>query len=193
MIFSGLPLHAINRLLRSEGWASALLKRHAGQSALIEVAGIGLRFLISDDGLLVALPKQQEGEPDVRIVVPASALPSLAEGMENLSRHAHVSGNAQFAETLQTVMRYLRPDLGAFLSPFFGDALAHRIERTTLALASGAVRSARNAGENILEYVRDEKAVLTRRDALEEFSREVARMRDDVARLEKRLERVTKG
>lgn len=191
MIFGGLSLNAINRLLRSESWASVLLKQHAGQTALIEVAGIDLHFMISDEGLLLAPPKHN-GEPDVQIVVPASALPSLAEGMENLSRHAHVSGNAQLAETLQTVMKYLRPDLGAALSPFFGDALAHRIERTTIALATGAVRSARNAGENILEYVRDEKGVLTRHDALEEFSREVARMRDDVARLEKRLERVAK-
>ena len=184
------PIHLINRLLGSERWAAVLLQKHAGQNVALDVAGIPLRFGISEDGLLQSM---EEGTtPDVEITVPANALPAIFDGMEGLTRHAQISGNAKLAETLQTVARYLRPDLAAALSPYLGNIVALRIDQGVKTLSREALKSARNLGENVLEYVRDEKSFVVRQQELSDFTKELARLRDDVARLEKRTDKLTK-
>ncbi len=44
--------------------------------------------------------------------------------------------------------------------------------------------------ENVTEYLLDEKPTLVRHLALDDFGTDVGRLRDDLARLEKRLERL---
>lgn len=185
-----LPIGAVNRLLEGERWARVMLQRHAGHTAAIDFAGIRMRFSVSGEGLLAPVVGD-EVAPDVQIILPATALPYLTSGMAEMGRHAQVIGNAHFAETIQTLARYLRPDIAAALSPLVGDAIAHRVgEGVEMAMRS-LERSARNLGQNVVEHFRDEQAMLVRQSEWQSFSRAVATMRDDVARLEKRLERLT--
>lgn len=182
-------LLAVNRLLRGERWARTMLQAHAGQTAAIDLAGMAMRFTVSGEGLIEPSGASQE-PADVHIVLPASALAFLPEGMSKVGRHARVVGNAHFAETLQTLAQYLRPDLGAALSPVIGDALAHRVAAGCESLAGSAERSLRGLGENLLEYLRDETGVLLREEEYARFAREIAALRDDLARCEKRVQRI---
>ncbi|HEX5127937.1 MAG TPA: hypothetical protein VFW00_14420, partial [Rhodocyclaceae bacterium] len=129
--------------------------------------------------------------PSVSIELPPEALPHLFDGVDAFGRHARVNGDAHFAETIAQLLRHLRPDLGAALSPIFGDILAHRLERGFDTAINNAQNVARNLGANILEYVREEKALVVKRGELENWNLELARLRDDLARLEKRMERIS--
>jgi ubiquinone biosynthesis accessory factor UbiJ len=190
-VFNDLAIRAINRLLQREQWARTRLQTHAGQTAAIElVGGPALQFSVTGEGLLDPL-RSDALPPDVRISIAAQAVPSLLDGVDSLSRHAQIAGNAQFAETLQTLAKYLRPDIAAALSPFLGDMLAHRLDRTISSFASATGRSARNLGENLIEYLRDEKALFPRTGELETFAQAIARLRDDLARMEKRLDKLS--
>lgn len=105
-------------------------------------------------------------------------------------RAAHIEGSAEFAEALGFVIRNLRWDAEEDLSKVVGDIAAHRMVSTTREFAAWQQQAARNFGENLAEYFTEEQPLIARRIAITDFSADIDRLRDDVARLEKRLQRL---
>lgn len=178
-------LRALNRLLQGEAWASDLLKVHAGKGAVLTVGGLSLRILVTEAGLLQSLTS--DAEPAVRIDLPASALIKLRDGADQLTAHAHIIGDAGFAETIAQLLKYLRPDVGAALSPLLGDALAHRAETGLAKASASAQQITRNLSANIVEYLRDEQAWVVQQDELAGWRAEMGAAEEQLGRLEKRI------
>ena len=102
-------------------------------------------------------------------------------------RAVRIEGSAELAETLGFVIRNLRWDIEEDLSRLVGDIAAHRIATGARELASWQRQATRNLAENLAEYFTQEQPLIARRDAITGFSGDVDRLRDDVARLEKRV------
>ncbi|MFT3735362.1 MAG: hypothetical protein QM776_10095 [Rhodocyclaceae bacterium] len=183
-----LLLQPLNRLIRSENWARLLLQGHAGKGAELKIGPATLRFLIADDGLL--LPLADGVAPAVCISMPADALGDLLSGgPDALVARAQLSGDAGLADALARLIRHLRPDLGAALSPVLGRVLANRVEqgagKALATLQDGAQRLSANLREYLAEGV---APAITQREleSLAEGNRALAARLD---RLEARLPR----
>ena len=181
-------LRPLNRLLKGEAWARDLLKPHAGKGAELTIAGATVRMRVTDSGQVE--PLAAGIEPAVRIALPAAALANLPEGADQLTRHATVSGDAGFAETISLLLKHLRPDVGAALSPVLGDVLAHRVETGLARASAGTQQLARNLGANLVEYVRDEQALVVQQEELADWRTEMAAAQESLGRLEKRISRL---
>jgi len=184
------PLQAaINHLLGQAAWAREKLVPFAGHAALIKMPPFEAAFLIGADGCLSA--PAPEAELEVSISLPA-ATPLLAlQGKDAVMRAARIEGSAEFAETLGFVIRNLRWDAEEDLSMIVGDIAAHRIVAGTREFAAWQQQAARNLAENLAEYFTEEQPLIARRADIAEFSADIDRLRDDVARLEKRVQRLT--
>jgi len=101
-----------------------------------------------------------------------------------------IDGNAEFADALGFVFRNLRWDVEEDLSRLVGDILARRTVLGAQSLRVGASRTWQALGGNLAEYLTDERPLLVARDALDAHGDELSRLRDDLARLEKRAERL---
>jgi ubiquinone biosynthesis accessory factor UbiJ len=188
MLPQALLLGPLNRLLKGEAWASDLLKPHAGKGAELTLGGVSLRMRVTDAGLVE--PLASDAEPAVRIALPAAALATLQDGPDQLTQHATISGDAGFAETISQLLKHLRPDIGAALSPVMGDVLAHRIE-SGLARANASARQlARSLGTNLVEYVRDEQGLVVQQDELLAWRSELTAAQETLGRLEKRISQI---
>jgi len=186
-------LAAINHLLGQAAWAREKLMPYAGHAAQIKLPPFEAAFLIGKDGCIAA-PEPVTGaeiEPEVSISLPA-ATPLLAlQGKDAVMRAARIEGSAEFAEALGFVIRNLRWDAEEDLSKIVGDIAAHRIVAGAHELAGWQRRAALNLAENLAEYFTEEQPLIARRAAIADFSTEVALLRDDAARLEKRLEKLS--
>ena len=182
-------LAAINHLLGQAAWAREKLAPFAGHAARIKLPPFEAAFLVADDGCIAA--PAPEAEFEVSISLPA-ATPLLAlQGKDAVVRAARIEGSAEFAEALGFVIRNLRWDAEEDLSKIVGDIAAHRIVAGTRELAGWQRRAALNLAENLAEYFTEEQPLIARRAAIADFSAEVALLRDDVARLEQRLEKLS--
>ncbi len=181
-------LAAINHLLGQASWAREKLAPFAGHAALIKLPPFEAAFLIDADGCL-AVPVAT-AELEVSISLPA-ATPLLAlQGKDEVMRAARIEGSAEFAETLGFVIRNLRWDAEEDLSGLVGDIAAHRIVGGAREFAAWQQQAARNFAENLAEYFTEEQPLIARRVAIAEFSADIDRLRDDLARLEKRVARL---
>ena len=106
-------------------------------------------------------------------------------------RAARIEGSAEFAEALGFVIRNLRWDAEEDLSAIVGDIAAHRIVKGTKEFAAWQQQAAQNFAENLAEYFTEEQPLIVREADISSFSSDIDRLRDDVARLEKRLQRLS--
>ena len=130
-------------------------------------------------------------EPDVSLELPLSSLPkALTGGADALMADIRISGNADFADTLGFVFRQLRWDGEEALAKLIGDIAAHRAVMTAQNIIGWQRQAARNVVDNLVEYYSEERAMLVKHQALEELASANAKLRDDLARLEKRLNKL---
>jgi len=181
-------LAAVNHLLGQAAWARQKLAPFAGHAARIKMPPFEAAFLIGADGFISA--PAEEAELEVSIWLPA-ATPLLAlQGKDVVMRAARIEGSAEFAEALGFVIRNLRWDAEEDLSTIVGDIAAHRIVTGTKEFVGWQQQAAQNLAANLAEYFTEEQPLIAKQADIAEFSSDIDRLRDDVARLEKRLQRL---
>ena len=182
-------LAALNHLLGPATWARERLLPHAGSVARLRAEALDILFEIGTDGFLQ--PSTGDATPAVVLSVSFDAFPSVLSGDLNKAMSSvRIEGNAEFADALGFVFRNLQWDSEEDLSRLLGDIAAHRVVQSARALRTGGARALTNLGENLSEYFAEEQQLLVTRHALAEFAHEIRRLRDDLARLDKRTTRL---
>ena len=183
-IASGAAAAALNHMLAREPWARAALAPFAGRSARLQAAPFSVQLAIVADGGFSA----DAGPPTVTIGVDAAALPRMLLEPKAALRNVRLDGDAEFAQALSNVLQKLRPEPEEELARFVGDAAAVRV----VALLRAALAGAREAGGRLVvqaaDYLVAENPMLVSRQEMEAFAADVARLRDDVERLAKRID-----
>ncbi len=186
MTFESPLAAALNRLLQRESWARERLVPFAS-----ETLEPRLRFAITADGRLGAA--QPATDASLVITIRPEALAAAAKGEDHLLRSIDVAGNARLASEVMFLVRHLRWDVEEDLATFVGDVAARRLAGLAWDAAAWHADAARRIAESFAEYAVEEKQLLVRRPALEEFAGALARLRDGIERLEKRVERLAGG
>ena len=115
----------------------------------------------------------------------------LAAHDEGAWREIDITGDTDLASAIHHVARNLRWDAEEDLSRVFGDIVAHRMAEAGRTLQRWGTQAADNTARSFTEYWTEEEPLIASRRDLDEFGRAVDELRDDAARLEKRIERLT--
>jgi ubiquinone biosynthesis protein UbiJ len=182
-------LAALNHLLGPATWARERLTPHAESIARLRAEALEIDFEIDANGFLRA--SAEDARPAVTLSVSLDALPGVLTGDLNKAMSSvRIEGNAELADALGFVFRNLQWDSEEDLSRILGDIAAHRVVRGAQNLRTGGVRALNNLGENLSEYFTEEQQFLVTRNALADFAHEIRRLRDDLARMDKRTARL---
>ena len=185
-MFEPLALPALNRLLRANTWALDRLRVHAGKTALLECPPFALRLTVLDSGEVAPAPADLAADLAVRVSPPL--LLRLAARDETAWSEAQVTGDVELAAAIDYVRRNLKWDVEESMSRVFGDVAAHRLANAARQFERWGRETALNLGRAAAEYSTYESPLLASAQAVDEFIHEVDEVRDQVERLEKRLE-----
>ena len=179
-------LAALNHLLEQQPWAAERLRPFAGQALEFRCPPFpDLRLAITGSGLL----DRAQAETANALVVKLSpgALPLVLARDETARKRVEIEGSADLAGAVDYLFRHLSWDFEEDLSGVFGDIVAHRLASGGKALATWPRDAALRLAESLAEYWTEEQPLLARPTDVESFCRDVDALRDDVARLEKRV------
>ncbi|WP_179403574.1 ubiquinone biosynthesis accessory factor UbiJ [Burkholderia guangdongensis] len=192
MTFAAKPFAAaVNHLLARESWARDRLIPYAGKTARIAVPPVTLTLLVQPDGYLAAVDEQDAHQVDVSIALAGDALAAFVQGGQAaVMKQVKIDGDAEFATQIAKLAEHLRWEPEEDLAKLVGDAAAHRIATFVRDTHAHARRTGRNVIDSLTEYWLDENPQVVRRAALADFGAELARARDALARVEKRVERL---
>ena len=183
-----IAISLLNRLLEKEGWGRQRLQSFCGQTALIEAGPIRLAMTVDDSGLL--RKASPEEPPAVTISFDGEVPVKLLTDPASLLANARLTGAANFAETLSFVFRNLRWDYEADLATVVGDIPAHRLTKLISHGLDWHRSAIRRISSNISEYANEESELIVSGRVFLAFGHEVDCLRDDVARLEKRISKL---
>jgi len=178
----------LNHLLEREDWARRRLQPYSAQTAHIE--GGPLQLSMTVDELGAFRPSKPEEVAAVTITLPSDAPFRMLSDPSSIFGAARITGAASFAETLAFVFRNLRWDYESDLAGIIGDIPAHRVSRLLAEAVAWQRSAARRLGMNAAEFATEESGLVTSARELTRFGQDVDELRDDVARLEKRISKL---
>ena len=178
----------INHLLRGASWAREALQRHAGKTARFDAPPFGLSLAVLENGEVGAAAA--DAVPAATITLTPGLALRIAARDETAWREIGVSGDTDFAAALNHLVRNLRWDVEEDLSRVFGDIAAHRMAESGRVFRRWGEQALGNTGRSFVEYWTEERPLIAAARDIEQFNREVDRLRDDLARLDKRVERL---
>jgi ubiquinone biosynthesis protein UbiJ len=182
---------AVNHLLARESWARERLVPYAGKTARLSCPPVVLTLLVQPDGYLASVSESETHQYDVTIAVASDALPAFVQGGQAaVMKHVKIEGDAEFATVIAKLAEHLRWEPEEDLSKLIGDGPAWRVASVVRTVGEHVQRTGRNLLDTAAEYLLDENPQLVRRTALEDLGVELARARDALARVEKRIERL---
>ena len=178
----------INRVLADYPLARDQLSAHAGKIIDAQVGPLACRVRVATEGGVEIVGEGCNAPVDASFRVALALLPRLAQKDESAFREVVFTGDSEFVALLSTLAREVEWDIEEDLSKLVGDIAAHRIVDT----AKQARAWRRDAGlrftENVAEYLTEEKRAFITSTDLESFSRDNEMLRDELARLDARLD-----
>jgi ubiquinone biosynthesis protein UbiJ len=188
-MLSSLFITTLNHLLSRSPWPRERLMSFADRHVRLQLPIGALDFSFDDAGYAASLARTA-GEPALTLTLSPSAAAAIADGVDGVMREVQIEGNADLAEELGFVLRNLRWDAEEDLSRFVGDAAAHRIYGTATSALAWHADTLRRAATNLRDFLVAEAPTVVDHSSMESWLAEVAEVRDDLARLEKRLARL---
>jgi ubiquinone biosynthesis protein UbiJ len=183
----------LNRNIRSTTPARELCEKLDGSVIAVRVRNTSLAtwFLVHQDYL--ELTTECEAEPDAIIsgslltlarMSGESGVSALRDGTLELTGDAHV------ADRFQRLLSFAKPDIEEELSNVIGDAAAHRLANLARGVSEWGRGARSTMGANIREYLQEESRDAPSRYEVDRFTANVNALRDDVDRLEARINRL---
>lgn len=184
---------AINRVLQTQPDAVRRLARHGGRRVRVQLSTPAWSgdLLIDTRGRIVVLePAQQAADVSISGPLPGLIRLALRDGHGSWPSGVHVDGDVDLLDQLQRIAADLDLDVESLLERAVGGIAAARIGGGLRSLLGWGRQSLQVLGLDAAEYLREETRSLARRPDAEVFETELEQLRDAVARLDARLERM---
>lgn len=188
----------LNRNIQEMTPARELCQQLDGKIVAIRVRDTALAMYFKIDNEVVILKADSKSEPDVILTGSLLTLAKLARPVEEAASGAairdgalDITGDVYTAQAFQQLLAHAKPDIEEELSHIIGDTAAHQAGLFAKNISNWAQDARSVLGSNIREYLQEESRDVPSRYEVERFTQHVESLRDDVARLEARLNRLT--
>lgn len=180
----------LNHLLEQSGWALSRLAKFAGKTARFNIAPFSFAYTVLADGTLDSANSQASA--DATCTISPALLPLLALQDETAFSQIQTQGDAALLAEIFYLSRNLRWDAAEDLSHVTGDIAAERIVQLAKTGRSQLHEGALNLAQAFAEYWTEERPLVAKSTHINHFVQQVDALRDDVARLEQRIDRLSK-
>lgn len=188
---------ALNRYLGLEPAAFDECAALAGRSIALTVDAPLWTFVVEfhDGGVRVLM--DEIPEPDVSVRGSLATLMRLAWTVRRsdagIPQGLTIAGDVELLRRFNRLLARVGFDPEEFAARFVGDAAAHRLHQGLQTLFGWGKRSADTLALDTAEYLREETRDLARAGDVADWADAVDDLRDGVARLEARLQRLESG
>ena len=185
----------LQHLTNQNDWSREYLIGFANKIVQFNFVLIKTNLTILEDGSLAIAPESlipQGSAPDATIYLPPSLALRLLAGDESAKSHIKIDGDTHLATEFSKVLQNMRWDIEEDLSHFTGDITAFKIGELSKKTFAEMRRQGINTAEMLSEYWQEEKNILAKKRHVEQFNVDVDTLKSDVARYEKRLQKLEK-
>ena len=185
---------AINHCLQFDPDALQRVRALSGKVIGVELLGLNLKFYLLPDSVGLQLRAECEGEVDVWLRGAPLSMMRMGLGGDQqkalFSGDVEIVGDTETGQCMRDIMNDLDLDWEEQLSKLVGDVVGHKIGNVVRGVADWANQTRSTVEQDVSEYLQEEVCLLPHREEVEPFLEAVDTLRDDVDRLEARVQRL---
>ena len=179
----------LQHLITQNSWANTMLQPFAGKSVQFNISLINTTLVILENGSLAIAG--ETNTPDAIVTIPPSLLLRLIAKDESANLKINIEGDTHLAAELAKVLTNMRWDYEDDLSQLIGDVPANKMGEFSRQTTKTIKDTTTNLAEMLSEYWQEETPMIAKKRHVEEFNAGVDCLRADVARFEKKLQKLT--
>ena len=179
---------ALNHLIQKESWAKERLRPFSGAQLQISAGAIQIQLSIDECGMFAL--GDDDGIADVVLTLPSDVPAKLLLDRDALFASVKLSGSADLAESLAFVFRNLSWDIEEDFASVLGDIPARRLAIAGAQLGNQLQNGVKRITENIAEFATEDSKLVAPKREIYAFCQSIDQLRDDAARLEKRIKQL---
>ncbi len=180
----------LQHLITQNQWARGELLPFSGKTVRFNMPPTSASLTILEDGGLAMAGETLPADATIQIS-PSLALRLLAKEGNAMSQ-VRIDGDTELAKALAKVLQGMKWDYEEDLSKVIGDIPANQISKFAQKASHEVKAQAINIAEMAAEYWQEENPLIAKKRHVEAFVNEVDVLRDDLARIEKRLAKLLK-
>lgn len=177
---------AFNHLLNQHPGVRADFAKYAGRRVAVHLPPLSVAGVITEQGWLAMC----EGEPEAVLRLKHGVAIAALTGRDPVLSDVLLEGDVELASQVGRLLGKLKWDAAEDLSRVVGDVAANRLEGWVRGVFGLKGQVAWRLAESWLEHIREEAPLLAKKNGVGQYVSEVDKLRDDVERFEKRLERL---
>ncbi|MBL4851783.1 MAG: SCP2 sterol-binding domain-containing protein [Gammaproteobacteria bacterium] len=185
---------AINRGIALDPESREQLAEISGKIIVIELDKLNRRLVMHIDEHRVRLLTHFDGKADATIRGTPTALAQMGLNKDKgpASSGVSFSGDPDLGQRFQQIINRFEIDWEGELAKITGDVIAHQAGSAARHLFDWLKQAGSSLEQTATDYVRYETRSAIGHDELEQFLGEVDTLRNDVARIEQRVNRLSK-
>lgn len=187
-MFKPLLTRILNHIIAQNSWAKPELQPFGGKSVSFRIFLVNATLTVLEDGGLAMAG--EAAQADARVTITPSVALRLMAGDETASTQVDIDGDTELASVIAKVLRNMSWDYEEDLSHVIGDISATQLAGLGRKAVSGVKKQTQNVTEMVVEYLQEEHPTLAKKRHIEQFVAEVDALRDDTARIEKRIKKL---
>lgn len=182
----------INHLLNQHPEFKTRLAAEHSKVLRVSVESIHMLFAVDAQGYFQAVVDQpnETTQADTEIAMQWADLIGAVRSPKSVAKKASIRGDLDFAQALSHVFTHLSWDHEADLARVVGDVQAVWIVNALSAVGTNVKDVFGRFKDNLRDYVVHEQSMTPTPSEFDAFRHELAVLRDDLARLEKRVARL---
>lgn len=179
----------LQHLITQNSWANTMLQPFAGKSVQFNISLTNTTLVILENGSLAIAG--ETNTPDAIVTILPSLLLRLIAKDESAKLKINIEGDTHLATELAKVLTNMRWDYEDDLSKLIGDVPANKMGEFSRQTTKTIKDTITNLAEMLSEYWQEETPMIAKKRHVEEFNAGVDCLRADVARFEKKLQKLT--
>lgn len=186
----------LNRNIAASSAARKLCKQLEGKVLSLHLTGLPLNLFFRSDGERMSIDTTDADPPSAALSgTPLAFLRLVGPAPETAIRRGsiQIQGDAEVAQTFSELLKAAQPDLEEELSRIIGDVAAHQVGNIARSALGFGRRAVDTFTQNVAEYLTEEGRDVPTRIEADELFAQVDKLRDDVERLEARVERLRRN
>ena len=188
---------ALNNYIALDTNGIALFKKIQGKVIAIDLIGLNLSLFFIPAHDQIHVMSHFDGDADARLRgAPASLLRmSMSTKAESqlFSGDIEITGDTELAQGFQQALKRLDVDWEEHLSHITGDVIAHQIGRGVRDLIQWGQQVQDSFTQDSAEYLVEESNLVPTINEVEKFNQSVDNVRNDLERLQARVQRLSKN
>ncbi len=185
---------AINLALQLDPDTLSALAQLHGKTIAVEVEGLGLTLFCLPGPTGVTLLTQYQGKPDTVLSGRPLALLQLAQHSDASSLlfkgEVRIHGDIELGQRFKAILQHAQIDAEELLAKVSGDVIAHQAGVLWRECQRWWQGSRARLAQDVVDYLQYEQQAIPQREHVNRFTTGVETLRDDVARLAARIERL---